>query len=143
MNKVNNQIQQAVQHCTELVNAFAYFVDHRQFADAVALFAEEGRFVRPDGVRTGHAEISAIWEGRPVTVVTRHLPGVPFFLSIDHNKASSVTQCTIYQAESDGKSPAKVSGPLGVAEFQDDFVNTEGGWKFLKRTVIPVIIESP
>ncbi|QFU77204.1 nuclear transport factor 2 family protein [Halioglobus maricola] len=138
-----NEFHEDRRQCTDLINAFAYYVDHRLFSDAVSLFSEGGSFIRPDGVKKGHTEIASLWEGRPETVVTRHLVGAPFFLSATGTEAESVTQCTIYQAEGDGKAPPAVKGPIGVAEFHDHFVKTPGGWKFSRREVTPAIIQSP
>jgi hypothetical protein len=140
---MNNEYLEERWQCTELVNAFAHFVDYRKFSQAVSLFSEDGKFIRPDGTKSGHAEIASLWEGRPDTVVTRHLVSTPFFLSITDAAAEAVTQCTIYQAEGDGKAPPAVKGPIGVAEFHDRFVKTSDGWKFSERTVTPAIIQSP
>ena len=76
---MNNEYLEERRQCTELVSAFAHFVDYRKFSQAVSLFSEDGRFIRPDGTKSGHAEIASLWEGRPETVVTRHLVSTLFF----------------------------------------------------------------
>jgi ketosteroid isomerase-like protein len=128
--------------CTDLINAFAYYIDHHLFDRAVELFADDAVFDRPDGKREGKQAIAMLWENRPEASVTRHLFGAPFFVSISSANAESVTQCTVYQTTHEGDSVAKVAAPLGIAEYTDQFIRTESGWKFVNKKVVPVILQS-
>ncbi len=139
---MNREFDHEKSQCEELINAFAYYVDHREFERAVALFVPEGRFIRPDTNKEGHAQIASLWADRPEQVVTRHLAGAPFFLSVSESQAQSITQVTIYQATKNDDGQAVVAGPIGVAEFCDLFINTEDGWKFEERKVVPAIIQA-
>jgi hypothetical protein len=128
--------------CTDLIEAFAYYIDHRLFDSAVELFADSAVFDRPDGKREGKAAIAMLWEDRPDGLLTRHLFGRPFFVSVSSDHAESVTQCTLYQVVHEGDSVPKVDAPLGIAEYTDQFVKTEAGWQFTHKTVTPIILYS-
>lgn len=123
--------------CTNIIAAFAYHVDHREFDRAVALFCEDGRFQRPDFVATGRDEIAAIWAGRPTSTITRHVCGVPFFRVLAADKASSVTYFTLYQLEFEGAGLPRCEGPAALCQFEDEFVLTPVGWRIACRRGIP------
>lgn len=128
--------------CSQLVHAFAYFVDHREFSEAVALFSDDGEFERPDGHVKGHAEIAALWANRPASIVTRHLCGVAHFTEISATTATAVTPFTLYQTQHDGEGLPQVSKPAGIGEFTDKFILTDNGWKIAHRRGMPVLMYS-
>ena len=135
---MNDVVSQAA--CTNLIAAFAYYVDHREFDRAVALFAGDGRFERPDLVATGHAEIAAIWAGRPETMITRHVCSVPFFREATSERASSVTYFTLYQVEFTGDGLPRCEAPTALCQFEDEFVLTPAGWRIAYRRGAPRIL---
>ena len=125
--------------CADVINAFAHYVDHREFDQAVSLFAQGGVFERPDMVKSGREEIASIFAGRPESHITRHLLGVPFFATVSDKEVTAVTQCTLYQTQSQDGKPPVVSGPSGVAEFRDRLVATDEGWRIARRVAVPVL----
>jgi ketosteroid isomerase-like protein len=133
----DNQVRNA---CADLVAAFAYNVDHRKFDKAVALFADDGCFERPDLVAKGHKEIAAIWAARPASVVTCHLCGPPFFTEISLGTASSVTTFTLYHLEHHGEGLPQCERLTAVAEFHDTFKRTGDGWRIAHRKAVPVLV---
>jgi hypothetical protein len=128
--------------CTDLINAFGYYIDHRLFDSAVELFTDGAVFDRPDGKIEGKQAIAKLWESRPEEIVTRHLFGLPYFISISSDNAKSVTQCTLYRVAREGDAVPKVAAPLGIAEYTDQFIRTESGWQFVNKKVEPVILLS-
>lgn len=126
--------------CANIVAAFAHHVDHREFDKAVALFAEDGLFIRPDLRASGRAEIAKIWEGRPASVVTKHMCGASFFSEITADSASAVTPFTLYTLEWNGEGLPRLGQPAAIAEFHDRFVRTADGWRIAQRQGVPVLV---
>ena len=135
MNDVVSQIA-----CTNLIAAFAYHVDNREFDRAVALFSEDGRFERPDLVAKGHAEIAAIWADRPETMITRHVCSAPFFWEATPERASAVTYFTLYQVNFTGDGLPRCEAPTALCQFEDDFVLVPEGWRIACRRGAPRIL---
>lgn len=132
--------EEARKQCTELINAFAYFVDHREFDNAASLFTEDAVFQRPEGTFSGRAEIAALLNKRPANVITRHLLGTPHFVAVNGNEAKVVTPLTLYQTAHEGEGIPVVTNPVGIAEFQDTLINTNDGWRIANRRGVPVLM---
>lgn len=126
--------------CADIVAKFAYYVDHREFSSAVALFAEDGVFERPDLKSSGHAEIARIWEGRPTSVVTVHKCAAPCFIEVTSDRARAVTYCTLYHLEHEGEGFPKSAGSTAITEFHDEFCRTPDGWRISHRRGVPVLL---
>ena len=129
----------ATNACTSLISRFSYYVDHRQFSDAVALFTEDGTFERPDRTAKGHAEIASLWEGRPESVYTHHLCYLPHFLMLDETVAKAVTAFTLYHDEHLGEGLPPIGVPAAVAEYHDQFRLTPDGWRIAHRRAVPLL----
>jgi hypothetical protein len=127
--------------CADLIAAFAYHVDHRAFASAVALFAENGRFERPDMDAVGHDQIAALWKDRPETLVTRHLCGPPCFLGVDEREVRAATWFTLYIRERAEAGPALLGTPTAVGEYHDRFVLERGRWRIGHRQAVAVLAD--
>lgn len=135
----HEDVLRAQTECALLVAAFAYHVDHREFDQAVALFAEDGIFERPDLSARGRGEIAQIWEGRPAHLLTRHLCHPPFFRRVTAEEAEAVTYFTLYHLEHEGEGLPR-SAPAVVGQYQDRFRLTAEGWRFAHRQGVPVIL---
>ena len=128
--------------CIDLIQSFAYFVDHHEFDNAVELFTEDAVFERPDSTAQGREEIAALWAGRSSDVITRHLCGEPYFKRIDEFEAETVTQVVLYQTVREGEGLPVANTPVAMAEFCDQLVKTDAGWKIKHRLGVPVMIIS-
>jgi ketosteroid isomerase-like protein len=137
---VNDQFDAVRRACADVISAFAYYVDHREFAKAVDLFAVDAIFERPDLKAHGREQIAAIFAARPNTVVTRHLCGEPFFLELGSDTARAVTQVTLYNVNHEGEGFPSAQGPNALAEFHDIFKRTADGWKIAHRKGVPVLM---
>src|SRR3546814_16935885 len=91
--------------CGDIIAAFAHHVDHREFGDAVALFAEDGAFLRPDLEARGRDQIAALWADRPASFVTKHLCHASFFQDAGEESARAVPPFLLYPATPDGDEP--------------------------------------
>ncbi len=140
---MNDEFESVRRACREVIAAFAYHVDHREFDRAVALFAPDAVFERPDLMACGREQIAAIFAGRPESVITRHLCGEPFFVELGADRARAVTQVTLYHAQRAEAPVPTVKGPNAIAEFQDSFERTAEGWKIAHRKGVPVLMVAP
>nr|WP_254911532.1 nuclear transport factor 2 family protein [Sphingomonas sp. CDS-1] len=125
--------------CSALIADYAYYVDHREFDKAVALFTEDGRIERPDLISDGRKEIEENWASRPTSVVTCHICSPPSFREIAQDRATAVTYFTLYHLHHTGSGPAPMGDPIALGEFHDVFVTTQQGWRFKSRKVIAVL----
>ncbi|BAI98741.1 hypothetical protein Sj15T_38110 [Sphingobium sp. TA15] len=126
--------------CGDIIAAFAHHVDHREFGDAVALFAEDGAFLRPDLEARGSDQIAALWADRPASFVTKHLCHASFFHDVGEESARAVTPFLLYTAEREGDETAPLEGPAAIAEYHDLFVKTDEGWRIAERRAIPIML---
>lgn len=127
-------------NCSAIIAAFAHHVDHREFDSAVALFAEDGAFIRPDLQARGTVEIARIWEGRPESLVTKHIHGLPHFTKIADDRASAVTTFTLYTLNWDGAGLPTFNSPAAIVEYHDEFIKTPSGWRIQERKGVPLLV---
>lgn len=127
-------------NCAAVIAAFAHHVDHREFDQAVVLFAEDGVFLRPDVRAHGRTEIARIWEGRPESVVTKHMLSPPHFTAVSAAEVRAVTPFTLYTVEWNGEGLPRFDRPPAIAEFHDRLVLTDDGWKIAERRGVPVLL---
>lgn len=125
--------------CADVITSFAYFIDHRDFNSATALFTEDAIFERPDLTARGRDEIAAIWATRPPSVITRHLCQAPFFMEVGLESASCVTGFTLYHVDHHTEGLPLLNGPRVVAEFHDRFRRTTDGWRIAHRKSIVIL----
>lgn len=130
----------AKMECTQIVQAFAYFVDNRMFTEAVNTFSEDGVFVRPGHESKGRSEISDIWKDRPEHMRTRHVCCPTYFTQLNSDNAAGVTMMTLYHVEHHGEGLPAFDRPAAIVEFHDKFLLTDAGWKISHRQAIPKMI---
>ena len=127
--------------CVARSNAFAYHLDHKAYAELVALFAPDGTFVRT-GVRLeGRESILAAMHKRPVEQFTRHITTNFHFTHVDRGSARAVFYNQSYFAFLPGTPPfAYSSERMMLLDFIDIYTRTAEGWRFLERDARAVLI---
>ena len=102
------------QECRDLVIAITQHGDHKETEKCIALFAEDGTWLRGGKPYKGHAEIRSSY--RASTQVTRHINGGTLVHVIDDSHAESVTY--YIALHHDPKVDAKVHALLrGLVRF--------------------------
>ncbi|GGD54496.1 nuclear transport factor 2 family protein [Croceicoccus pelagius] len=139
MNNALNACAEIRSACAALIADYAYYVDHREFDKAVALFTEDGKIDRPDLVSNGRGEIAAHWSSRPASLVTRHVCSPPSFREVYGTSATSVTYFTLYSLNHEGEGAPPMVDPIALGEFHDIFVKTDYGWQFSSRKVVAAL----
>lgn len=138
-----DDIQRAAiaRQCEDLVLALGYHGDHRDPGSAVALFADDGTWVR-GGVRyTGHAELAKSYQAGSRTEVRRHLHAGTRVTVTDSDHAESVTYYLAFNEDpgsEDAAPPYPLRTPFSMGEYHDSFVRTPDGWRFASRTTARV-----
>ena len=128
--------RECVMACERLCHDFAWYVDHRNHAEFVALFAPDGSFIRGDQVSRGHAQVLAFLEGRPTDVQIRHLSTNIRVTPLSQDKAAGDSYVLFFRTTVSADQPMPwPCPPAGVAEYHDEFVRTPLGWRFLSRSV--------
>jgi SnoaL-like domain len=127
--------------CVALSNAFAYHLDHKEYAELVALFAPHGTFVRT-GVRLeGREKILEAMRQRAIDQFTRHITTNFHFTHVDHDTARATFYNQSYFAFLPGDPPfAYEPERMMLLDFIDVYTRTAEGWRFLERDARPVLI---
>ena len=136
---IENQLR-CERECTRLCHDFAWTVDERNYSAFVALFADDGVFERMGQKSEGHAAIRQFLDARPVDKVTRHLCSNIRIDLTGPTSARGTCSALMFQAKAIANAapsqPLPVSAPV-VVDYVDDYVLTEGGWKFhYRRTTL-------
>ena len=122
------------QECKDLVIAITQHGDHKETEKCIALFSEDGTWLRGGKPYKGHAEIRSSYKAS--TQVVRHINGGCMVNVIDDNHAESVTYYIAlhYDPKTDSpKFPLPFDPPFSMGEWHDKFVKTAQGWRFSSR----------
>ena len=129
------------QQLTALSYAFAYTIDHGDFAALVDLFTDDGVFDRGVAVHRGRAELEEAMVARPNTT-TRHVMTNFHYTDVGPDEATGVVYCVTYHAhgEFDGSGPLVYGTAQGrLIELHDKYRRTDAGWRFAERVAVPVL----
>ncbi len=124
------------QECRDLVIAITQHGDHKETEKAIALFAEDGTWLRAGKPYKGHAEIRSSYGRGSATQLTRHINGGTLVTVTDDSHAESVTYYVAMHHDpksADAKLPFPFDPPFSMGEWHDKFVKTPSGWKFASR----------
>ena len=127
------------QECRDLVTKLNHYHDHRRAEDAVALFAEDGCWIRRGRPIRGAAELLASFK-RGGTRVNRHVGAATLITVRDENHAEGVTYYLAFHHDP-GTFEAKLplpGEPPSMGEWHDKFVRTPQGWRFAERQTLRV-----
>jgi len=139
---VDGALRRAIEaECVALSNAFAYHLDHKEYAELVALFAPNGTFVRI-GVRLeGRDNILAVMRNRPAEQFTRHITTNFHFTHVGQDSARAVSYNQSYFAYLPGDPPFMYEPErMMLLDFIDVYVRSAEGWRFLERDARPLLI---
>ena len=111
--------------CARLIALYANLNDAARWAEAAALYAEDGVMARPtapDAPLVGRAAILAAFESRPPRK-TRHVCSNVVITVEGPDSASGESAMILLQPD---------AAPL-AGSFHDRFVRTAEGWRFAER----------
>lgn len=139
---MDKQLQMEIEHdCIALSNAFAYYLDRREYQALAALFATDGVWIRHYVRLEGRDQIVSALEQRPAEQFTRHMTTGFHFTQVDEAIAKSVSCNMSYFTFEGAKLPAPYKPEQGMLlDFVDTFIRTDEGWRFLERDTQMVLV---
>ena len=112
--------------CTRLINLYANLNDEARWAEAAALYAEDGLMTRPtapDAPIVGRAALLAAFIGRPART-SQHIVG-NIIVDVESEDAASAKSVILLFTSKEG--------PPLIGTYRDRFVRTHEGWRFSER----------
>lgn len=125
--------------CARLSQDFAWTVDRGHHDAFIALFAPEGALERAGEVLRGPAALRRFLEAMPINRTMRHLCSNIRIDMIDERSAKGTSAVMMVHAlvARDTPLPLPAAVPL-VAEYEDEYVLTNDGWRFQYRNTVIV-----
>lgn len=130
------QRREIEQECRNLVIAITQHGDHKEVEECVALFAEDGTWLRGGEPYKGHAEIRSSYSRGSTTPVARHYNGGTLVNVIDDGHAEAITYYLMFRHDpkvENPELPLPLDPPFSAGEWHDTFVKTAQGWRFQSR----------
>jgi hypothetical protein len=126
--------------CERLIYEFCEIIDTRQDAKLHGLFTEDATYARPTAPTTivsGRDTIVKSFEARPAGRVARHTCSNVRVTVESAERATGYHRVVLYMGADTGAADPqfgyKSDGRTLVGEFDDVFVKTAEGWRFLSR----------
>ena len=129
--------------CADLVTRYAMAFNRGDLDAFVALFTEDAVWHRPVATLHGHSEIHAFMESLPQEQVARHVNGASWAEAIDADRARGWSQTVVYQTAGTRATPARLEPPTMIAEYVDEYVRQEDGWRFSRRDTSWIFLSGP
>ncbi len=133
---------------SDLVHRYAAGVDDRRFAEVVELFGEDAtltvpdppRTLEPDLVRRGRSEIEEAVASVAQTERTVHaIVGETYTAALQKGRARGRIACIAHHFTRDDEHVTDVAWYL---RYDDEYVRTDAGWRFARRTLTIDAIET-
>jgi hypothetical protein len=129
--------------CAQLVIAYTHLVDGGRAGEAADLFDDDGVFEAPDAQLRleGREAIRQMFTAAQATGgVGRHVC-TNVRISATGARAEGRSYVAVYQE--DGPIPAPTNGPVMLADYVDDFVETAAGWRIAHRRCELKLVRGP
>jgi hypothetical protein len=124
--------------CSAAVIALAHALDHRDFAGAAALFADDGVWDRHGERLVGPAAIQARLAERPETQLERHIHTTIHVTPAPDGGWTAVSYVLIVRTTAEADDPRPVPATTMMGEFHDRLRVVDGRMRLTHRTAIPV-----
>ena len=112
--------------CARLINLYANLNDEARWAEAVALYAEDGLMTRPtapDAPIVGREALLAAFLARPPRT-SQHVVGNIVVEVESETEAKAKSVILLFTGK---------EGPPLIGTYRDRFVRTDEGWRFSER----------
>jgi hypothetical protein len=124
------------QELRDLLIALNHHSDHREYDQALRLFAPDGSFISGPSTSAGHAQIAKMFSERSATLIARHLITNMNLTVKDADNAEGVSYYFALFSDPgpDPKFPLPLE-PFSMGEWHDIFVRTPEGWRIKHHEV--------
>jgi 3-phenylpropionate/cinnamic acid dioxygenase small subunit len=135
-------VSESKEQIHNLMNEYCYRIDAGDLEGFAALFEDSVLHVLgdPSGAKNGSAEVLemlgnvTLYDDKPLS---KHvLSNVTIHVNEDEGIATAQSYVTVYQAVP----PDFPLKAIFIGHYHDEFVRTENGWRFHKRTISPDLI---
>ena len=137
------QTEQIRRECERVFLEIARLTDHGPHNAIAQFFTEDGEFDRDGTVLRGRTALLDLYAKRSASLLTRHLVSNVMVSPFSNVQATCHAYATIYRLRTaDGSSPVPpvtCEGPESIAEYQDQMIKTDDGWKISRRIMKTVI----
>lgn len=126
----------AERDCRDLVHAFAWHVDHREYESVVALFTTDCVIERPGARFDGHSGLRKMLDARPTDIQTLHVFSNMRLNAVSPDSAAGRYYFTLYSAPGSfdpESAPLSQNGPTMTGAIHDLFTRTKRGWLIASR----------
>ena len=123
--------------CRRLNEDYVHYADFQDFDTFADLFTADGVLEIGGTRRTGTDEIKGHFANRP-QMVTRHICTDHRIDVIDTDHATGTVYLMVYRCVGDyteDSDPIPYDRPAWIGHYVDDYVRTDGGWRFAKRVL--------
>ena len=126
-----------VEACRDLVIELTHLGDHGEHEKAIALWTEDGTWIRGGKPFTGRAELLASFSRGSGTNFIRHLVTATRVLVQDADNATGVSYYMAISHDPKTETPEfpLPLSPMSMGEWHDRYVRTADGWRFAHREV--------
>jgi SnoaL-like domain len=133
---------------TDLVHRYAAGVDDRQFDDVTELFTETAELMSPEPPATldpvhqhcGHAAIRTAIEAVSATIRTEHaIVGEVYDAGPQPDSALGRIACVAHHWTQHGD---QLTDAVWHLRYDDEYLRTDAGWRFARRTLTINAIET-
>ncbi len=133
---------QAESACRQVIHELALHTDAGDYAQALALFADDAVMDR-DGERfVGIEALRAAYATRPPNRITRHVLANTVVRLLSPDEAEAISYVTVYRhvrSGADDRPPYAMTGPDVLGEYRDRFRRTAAGWRLSARTTRTIL----
>ncbi len=137
---MQDDIETARRDCERLCTSFAYHLDRADFPALVALFTEDGTFVRNGDRLIGHAAMLAAYAQRPQVTIMHFVSNFHMIdYAADRATASSYSSVVFAAGISDEPLRFDPATAVRLLRFDDEYARTPAGWRIASRDARPVL----
>lgn len=122
---------------TQQLHAFFHHLDERRYAELVALFTPDGRWLRQGQWLDGRAAVRAALDARPAAQRARHVITNAYVASNNDGEACVEAYMTAYRHEGGIEGVARIAGPLRLNLVSTVFRRVDGDWLIAEQRLVP------
>jgi 3-phenylpropionate/cinnamic acid dioxygenase small subunit len=116
----------------ETMARYSQYVSDRRYSEWARLFADDGQFTGPDGVRgTGPAEMETYIRQAHAGWIVKQIT-VNVIITVDGNSAAAQSDFIVYRKMGDE------FVVYAIGRYDDELRFIDGEWRFVRRHVIPL-----
>ena len=119
------------------LHRFFHHLDERRYAELVAMFAQDGRWLRQGQWLDGHAAVRGALDARPVTQRVRHIISNVDLTRVDGDRAVVEAYMTAYRHDGPTQGVPRIAGPFRLNIVSTAFRRSADDWLIVEQRMTP------